>query len=298
MIYALYGSDTYRSRKKMNQIIAAFRAKAGSDFNMHRFDAEDDDISDMKAIVGGSSLFAAKKLSVIEYAFCESVAAVLFPSAVRLAASQDQVVILWDKALDTGKKKYFKEWEKFFTKSQEFNELSAGSRQRWIAQEADERGIVLRPTDMDHLMQQKGDSWTTIQLLEKCAVGGDIHSIFPTAREHNVFSLGDAFFSKNREALRILHELRERGEDEFGLFSYLANRSRLMVAVKACDQEQKQIPSWLGMHPFVAKKTSQLSRALSLHQCRSLLLRFFEEDSRIKIGLAMPADSLIDMILD
>lgn len=298
MIYALYGDDTYRSRKKLRSIIEEYRAKAGSDFNMHRFDAEDDDLSDMKAVIGGSSLFAAKKLSIIEYAFCERIAALLHSSAAQLAASKEQVIIMWDGALDSSKKKCMKMWEKFFTKAQEFNALSAGTRQRWITQEANERGIVLNDTNMKQLTQSVGDSWTLIQLLEKIAAGDNTGMHISLAGStQNIFSLGDTFFSKSPQAIHILHELLERGEDEFGLFSYLANRSRTLVAMKVCEQEHKQIPSWLNIHPFVAKKTLQLIRNLSLDQCNTFILRFFEEDARIKIGLARPSESLMDMLV-
>lgn len=297
MIYTLYGDDTYRSRKKLRSIIEQYRIKAGSDFNMHRFDAQDDDLLNLKAIVGGNSLFPTKKLSIIEYAFCERMA-VLHPSGAQLAASKEQVIIMWDGALDSNKKKYLKIWEPFFIKAQEFNTLSAGNRQRWIMQEASERGIMLNDTDIKQLIQCTGDSWTLIQLLEKIATGVEMDAQTSlTGGAQNIFSLGDAFFSRNPQAIYILHELLGRGEDEFGLFSYLANRSRALVVVKVCEQEHKQIPSWLGIHPFVAKKTSHLVHNLSLAQCRAFAWRFFEEDARIKIGLARPSESLMSMLL-
>src|SRR3989344_4524929 len=100
MIYILYGPDTYRSRKKLNEIIAQYREKAGNNFNLHRFDAKDDKTEDIKRACESGSLFEAKKLVVIEYAF---VAAESFPqikSAVAAARhALDTILILWDGAL-------------------------------------------------------------------------------------------------------------------------------------------------------------------------------------------------------
>ena len=63
MIYLLYGEDTFRSRKKLAEIIEQYRAKMGSDLNVRRVDAEEEDLA---VVLGGvleaGSLFVQKKL--------------------------------------------------------------------------------------------------------------------------------------------------------------------------------------------------------------------------------------------
>ena len=300
MIYALYGGDTYRSRKKMNQIIAAFREKTGVGFNLHRFDAasaDDRDMGELKAMMNLQSLFTLKKLVVVENAFTEEMAAMV-PAAKQWKDAKDQHLVLFHEALDAQAKKKLRTWEPLLTQSQEFGELKGSQKEQWIRREAAERGASLLPSQLRALADHAMDSWAVAQEIEKIAVGGDGEKIKTASAMPTVFDLGDAFFTDKKRAIGILHRLLQNGEDEFGLFSYLVNRSRALIAIKQCAQERRQVPSWLGIHPFVAKKTESLARLLTPAQCAAFLKRFFEEDFRIKVGLSQPRESLMGMLME
>src|SRR3989338_2968015 len=73
MIFVLYGSDTYSSRKGLNNLIARFREKNGLTLIVERFDAEEDPLDDMKKIAGAVSLFQEQRLIVVERIFSKSV---------------------------------------------------------------------------------------------------------------------------------------------------------------------------------------------------------------------------------
>ena len=300
MIYALYGGDTYRSRKKMNQIIAAFCEKAGVGFDLHRFDAavaDDRDMGELKAMMNLQSLFTPKKLVVVEGAFTERMAAAL-PEAGKWKDAKDQHLVLFHEALDAQAKKHIKAWERILTQSQEFDELKGAQKEQWIRRESAERGVSLLPSQLKVLADGAMDSWAVAQEIEKIAVGGNGEKMKITAAMPTVFDLGDAFFTDKKRAIGILHRLLQNGEDEFGLFPYLVNRSRALIAIKQCAQERRQVPSWLGIHPFVAKKTESLARLLTPAQCAAFLKRFFEEDFHIKVGLSQPRESLMGMLME
>ena len=302
MIYALYGSDTYRSRKKLNQIIAAFCEKAGNDFNMHRFNGEEQagyalstEVGELKAIMDAQSLFTPKKLVVVENAFCEVVAAAL-PYAAKWKDATDQHIVLFHEILDTQAKKQLKEWNPLLTQSQEFSELKGGQKEQWILKECAERGISLTSVQLRAFSDGTMDSWSIVQEIEKLAVGG--HRINGASPMPTVFDLGEVFFIDKKRARTVLHWLLQNGEDEFGLFSYLVNRSRVLVAIKQCAEEGRPVPSWFKLHPFVIKKTELLARSLTSAQCATFMKRFFEEDFRIKVGLSQPRDSLLQMLIE
>ncbi|MEK9195727.1 MAG: hypothetical protein AAB975_05075, partial [Patescibacteria group bacterium] len=297
--YALYGSDTYRSRKKLNEIIEAYRQKAGADIDFHRFNAQEHDCANLKGIMATSSLFAQKKLVVVEYAFGDSMESML-THAKQWQDAKDQHLILCHETLDASAKKYLKLWTPLLTQSQEFGEMKGSTREAWICQEAALRGVILSPTDAHRITAITSDSWSAVQEIEKIAVGGRAsgeHS-FGFGKNPTVFDLGDAFFTDKKQALVLLHRMLANGEDEFGLFSYISNRARTLVAIKQCAIEKRQVPPWLGIHPFVAKKTAELVRVLTPVQCASFASRFFEEDFRIKIGLSQPRDSLVRMLVE
>ncbi len=297
MIYALYGSDTYRSRKKLNEIVEAYRQKTGADFDFHRLDARESDLGGLKGMMGTSSLFTPKKLIVVEYALGGQMELML-PHAKVWQDTKDQHLILRHETLDASAKKQLKTWTPFFTQSQEFEELKGSKREAWIRKEAIERGGFLSDSDVRNIAAKTSDSWFAVQEIEKIIVGGktEHHGIF--AKAPTIFDLGDVFFTDKKRALGILHYLFAGDEDEFGIFSYLANRSRALVAIKQCALEKRQVPSWFGIHPFVAKKTGELARVLTPAQCGFFLSRFFEEDFRIKVGLSQPKDSLVRMLME
>lgn len=297
MIYAIYGSDTYRCRKKLNQIIDAYRIKAGAHIDLHRLDAYKDDLAGLKSIMEMQSLFTPKKLVIVEWALSEEMLRVI-DYAKNWNNAKDQHLILIHEALDATAKKILKAWEKLLTQSREFGQLEGAKKEAWIRREAAERSVTLGPDDARQLAIGVSDSWSLVQEIEKIAVGGKGEQRRYSGPKPTVFDLGDAFFTDKKRALAILHRLLENGEDEFGLFSYLVNRSRVLTAIKQCAEQKKPIPSWLGIHPFVAKKTEALTRILTLTQCCSFMSRFFEEDSRIKIGLSRPKDSLVQMLIE
>lgn len=298
MIYALYGSDTYRSRQKLNEIIDAYRRKAGADIDFHCFDAVEQDCAHVKGIMETSSLFTQKKLVVVERALSDGMYSML-AYAKQWQDAKDQHLILRHEALDASAKKYLKLWQPFLTQSQEFEEMKGSQKEAWVHQEASQRGVLLSPIEVRRMAAAASDAWFAMQEIEKIAVGGQVDgSMNNTVKTPTVFDLGDSFFTDRKRALHILHQLLKDGEDDFGLFSYLTNRSRALMAIKQCVEQKKQVPAWLGIHPFVAKKTATLARTLTSTQCAAFMTRFFKEDHHIKIGLSQPKDSLMRMLTE
>lgn len=296
MLYLLHGSDTYRSRQKLREIIAEYQTKYSSDLNLHRFDAEDDDPAVLKQIGESNGLFAAKQLLVVEYALSSIWDFdVLAGLAGRSAHDLDTLVVLWDRELDAVGKKHLSEVKKHLVKIQEFVSLAGARREQWVREEAIRRKADLSPSEIRTLAVSSMDSWGIAQVIEKSALGMRVAAAGPAGT--NVFALGDAFFTSPKDGLRRLLELLAASEDEFGLFSYLANHSRTLAIVKHYADQKKPVPSSHGIHPFVAKKTAPLVRGIGQDRILGFLRNFFEEDWRIKTGLSSPQQSLLNVLL-
>lgn len=117
MIYLLYGSDTTRSREKINEIVAEFRQKNGGDLNVHRFDAEETDMTAIKSALETPSLFARKKLAVIKYLSLVPERSGLYPVLEKIKGDRDTIVLLGERELD---EKQLAELRSFCNKVQEF----------------------------------------------------------------------------------------------------------------------------------------------------------------------------------
>src|SRR5947207_892291 len=135
MLYLLYGEDTYRSRKKMQEIIEQYRTKMGSDLNVHRFDAEEEEIVMLGGILEAGSLFMRKKLVVAEYVLSRSKDAKLLRRIFEpVSADQDTIVVLWERKLDKDGLKQLAEVEDLVTNKQEFAPLEWLVVRKWIEQ--------------------------------------------------------------------------------------------------------------------------------------------------------------------
>ena len=298
MIYFLHGPDTYRSRKKLNEIIGEYRKKAGSHLNMYRLDAERDDLRTLKNLCEIQSLFSSKKLIVIENALSAGKDLEFLADVFsRVRESQDMVVLLWDGELNTAVKKGLSHIEKIASKIQEFKILQGEDLREWIRFEAHERNVALSPSELLWLASFGGDVWKITNELEKLLLTGK-SSAGAQEKELTIFNLGDSFFISKKDALHTFHRLIDSGQDEFGIFSYLANHLRTLYTIKFYSERNRPIPSSQKIHPFVVKKASALVRSLSLKRLARLMTNFFEEDVKIKIGLSRPKDSLVRILFE
>jgi DNA polymerase III delta subunit len=299
MFLVLYGPDTYRSRQKLKEIVEEYRKKAGSELNLHRFDAEERDPTELKGFLEAQSLFAAKKLVVVEYALTQQAAfEILEPLLKNIADSRDTVVVLWDRELNEKSKKQLKKLGNLTNKIQEFKALSREQTRRWIGDEAKKRGVQLYPALLTQFDIPGSNLWALSNELDKMAVFPRTieHRVFDSSWKGNVFHVGDTFFTSQRDGLRNTLHLLNQGHDDHNLFSYLCNHARTLLTVKSFLDRRQPVPSTFGIHPFVVKKASALVRSLSAHSLATTLHNFFEEDFKIKIGLTKPRESLMRLL--
>ena len=298
MNYLIYGADTYRSRKKLNDIIGEYRRKNGNAFNLHRFDADVHDLAALGAIIGGGSLFAAKKLVVVERPLTAPRQFEILRAA--LAASRQDaatLLVVWDEALEGDAKKRLADVSGYFDKIQESAPLRGAALARWVREEAARRGLNLSPSEVAAFASAgRGDLWAIGNELEKTAVSRGNTGPAGARRGSVIFDLGDTFFSAPREALGHLFALSAQGEDEMGIFAYLAKHARILLAVKSCLDAGLPAAGPPGTHPVVIKKATAAVRGLSLEALLRNLADFLKEDVRIKTGVSRAKDSLLRML--
>lgn len=297
MIFILHGADTYHSRKTLRAIIQEYQKKIGTDLNMHRIDCEEQDAEIFKDLCRSQSLFSGKKLIIAEHFLhanfrFENISQFL----AETAKYPDPVVILWERYIVKDLQKKF---AKLFScvKAQEFEELKGVAKQNFISAEAGARGISLETSEWERLLlcTDAGGIINALDVLLLEREHGDRDKTQPPLR---IYALGDTFHSQEKVALATLLELVRQGEDEFDMFNYIAGYNRILLAVKSCAEFHIPITSYLGVHPFVLKKASALSRKLSLDGLIKTHADFFNEDCKIKTGMSSPRDSLMTMIMN
>lgn len=291
MIYFLYGEDTYRSRRKLNEIINEYRLRAGNDINVHRFDAQDQDIAELKRAFGLPSLFGGKKLVVIERAFFlpDDVIKLL----VSARSSKDNIVVLWDEG--GSDKKQIQKISDIADKTQTFEPLRGAQKLQWILAEASQRGLRLTEREKAEFASH-ADLWGIANELDVWALSRDPFSARSAAGGETVFRLGDTFLHSPKEALGIMFSLFE-SQDDGSVFAYSASHIRTLAIVKAFADRGQEVPSSFGMHPFVVKKAGPIVRFSAFSRLTNTMKKFFEEDFYCKIGLSRPRESLVRILL-
>lgn len=300
MIYFLYGSDTYRSRKKLNEIIAAFREKNASRLNLHQWDAEEHDTALLKAALEVDSLFGSKKLVVCRSALSnEAATRCILDNISACADSKEMIVVLWEGELGAEEEQRRKKIEPYLTRSQEFKTLEGFALTRWIRDEARALGVALTPQDEMRLAAYGGNLWAIANELEKFSVSRGRAYIAPEAdSETTIFEAGDTLFHSPERSIKSFLKILDRGHDAMNLFSYLVNRTRTLIIVDEFSHRARPVPKNFGIHPFVIKKATSLIRLISRTRLNALFRRFFEEDRRIKTGRSDPKESLLQVAVD
>ena len=296
MIYFLHGQDTYRSRQKLHEIIAAFREKAGGMLNVMRVDAEEQ--PDAVFDVGRTgSLFAEKELVVIERASgSRGEAQEYLESRVGdWAKSKTLTVIFWEGELKNGDG-LAAILAKAAAKAQEFRPLPAVAVRRRIAAEAAVRKIRLAPREADILVARFGsDLWSLSNELWKIRDGWSVESA--QAREENVWAFTDAFFKRPRSAFRALTRLLESGHEAMYLVGALASALRALTRVWWGARTGKLKKAGAGLHPFVVRKNAELARNLTLDSIARCYDRLVAADVEQKTGVLPPPLPLVKLVL-
>ncbi|MDP3710816.1 MAG: hypothetical protein Q8R29_03810 [bacterium] len=295
MIHLLFGQDTYRSRQKLKEITKEpFSQKAVS---CYRLDAEDTNCAtaDIAQCLGASSLFSDKKMVVIE-----NFSKLLDPQNLLLKLksiedSKDTTVVLWDREIVADTLSKFKN---LAAKTQEFKNLTGAQLKNWISEEAKQRGLRLFPAHLERLENIGSDLWAVSNEMDKMLVEGGSYEKPDEFKGTNAFGLGDSFFTSRKQGLNDLLQLSEQGENEFNLFSYLANHCRTVLLVKYYTERKQPVPAGHKIHPFVVKKATASSRNLSFNQLVSKFKNFFEEDFKIKTGQTVPVESITKILLN
>lgn len=227
VIIFLYGSDSYRRKRKLDEILAQYRGKHGA-YTMQSFDCDEDDDAWLRLthVVNTQSLFGKAQLFVVRNYFpvseklekqCEAFL------RVALGAREYTIVLLAD---DMPKKRFA------FVASapalaQEFGVLTAGAFEQFIQQEASRVGARLTPALLRSLAHAyEGDSWGVVSELEKMALGAEMTAASSSAT--NVFAASGVLARSSHDAqttLPLLERLLRR-EDPAYIFNCLAYQMR------------------------------------------------------------------------
>jgi DNA polymerase-3 subunit delta len=304
MILFLYGEDTYRSRRKLDEIRAKFSREIDpSGMNLNVIDGETASAADFRTAATSLPFLAKKRLVVLKNAMRDGDAE-LGKALVELTAAgvpEEIILAVYEgaggEALD-GHPAFAKlKSGRFYP---EFTPMSPKELAAWILQETGARGA--RFSDDAHALycQAAGnDAWKVSSELDALSAhaasrGGiiDSEAVRSLARvrlEENIFDLLDAVgTARPDEASRLIDRLLAQGESEVGLLNRLQGHVRtLLLCADLAGRarvSKEVVAREIGIHPFVAAKALTQARRFDQARLRDLYLWLIEADKKLKLG--------------
>lgn len=236
MIVLLYGADSYRRNKKLNELISAYREKH-KEADMLALDLEEhpDDWTRARDFLGQPSLFEASKLLIVkEFSVCEEKD---WKKMLQSYIDDRRTFIFLSQA--DAPKKIFQFLCKAPVAAQKFEELSGSLLESFVKEEARERGIAFAPDGLRFFCScisgGKEKSWEAVRALEKISLAGftqpicasDIRRVVDYKEQEAVYILArKILFARDMQSRLIFLEKLFHAADPAYAFNSLAYQAR------------------------------------------------------------------------
>jgi len=304
MILSLYGPDTYRSRKKLREIIEHYQKVHKSGLNLKCLDGEDLEFEEFKNHTQQASMFDEKKLIVLSNTFSNKDFQENFIKNAKDFCNSEDIYLFYDENKISAKDRFLKFLQKE-GKCQEFSHLDAQDLKKWLKKEMAEYKVEISPKALDRLINfVGGDLWQLSNEIKKLVnfkkgkkiEPEDIETLVKPRIETDIFGTIDSIARKNKKrALELIHLHLEKGDNPLYLFSMINFQFRNLLIIKDLIEKHSPYPVILkksGLHPFVVKKTYQLADKFTLEDLKKIYQKIFQVDLSIKTGKLKPEVAL------
>ncbi|MCX6723295.1 MAG: hypothetical protein NT094_04520 [Candidatus Staskawiczbacteria bacterium] len=333
MIYFIYGQDSFRSKRKLEEIILGYKKihKSGLNliyFNVGPASAKGYGEASFKYFYSNlkiNSMFAEKKLIILRNVFFDLKFCEEFLENIKSLEDSKDIVVVYEDTLPDQRTKFFKALQKN-VKCQEFECLSPIQLKKWVAQEFGNNKAKINLDALDLLIEfVKNDLWQMTNEINKLsnyrkftplnsAEGGqaksnltggvvvkkeDVELLVKPNIDNDIFKTIDALASRNKKlALSLLHKHLDNGDNVLYLLSMITYQFRNLLVIKELQSTQPygQIAKKSGLHPFVVQKSFSLCNQFSVEQLKKIYLKIFQVDSDIKTGKIEP-ELALDLLL-
>ena len=314
-VYFLYGNDEFAIARRLKEFEADFSDPTSADMNTAHLEARSMGSDELNTAVNAMPFLAKRRLVTLanpsgKYTqpnqrkkfkeFIENV-----PDTARLVLHEtmeprdlnNHWLVTWagknSKLVKTQAFMLPRQWE------------MAG----WIVNEVKNQGGEIEPPAAAKLAEMVGVNTRQAgqeiaKLLayvnwERQVKVQDVEAVSIVTAQESVFDFVDALSTgDSKSAQRLLHRLLE-SEDAFSLWGMVIRQFRLLLmAREVLDSHggKDEVTKALGVHPFVAEKTTGQARAFTLPLLERIYRKLLEIDEGVKTGqftLELALDTLV-----
>lgn len=316
MLIFLYGQDTYRLRKKLNEIVEHYKKIHKSGLNLIILNLVKGTFEDFKDKIETISMFKENKLIILENAFSSRDFIENFLKYKKDFG--DNIILFFEEGVVDAKNLLFK-FLKRTSKYQEFNPLEGQKLKNWVKKEFLNYQTEISPEALDELLNFVGnDLWQMSNEIKKLvnykkgpasvkdSAGKekinieDIELLVRPKIESDIFETIDAIASRNkRQALKLIHRHLEKGDNPSYLLSMINFQFRNLLMIR--DLIDKRKPLYIfskvtNLHPYIVKKTYSQAQKFSLPELKKIYRKIFQVDLSIKTG-KIELETALDLLI-
>ena len=306
MVVLLYGQDTYRSKEELRKMIEKNKQANPDWLDFMRIDASDNQIEifkELKQTTNTVSMFGSKKLVIIENVFDlnqESQEEILeFLKKMKIEHDKNIAINFWAEEVDA-ESKLFK-YLKSKAECREFKPLAGAQLRKWIRDFTDKQKGSIDNAAMEKLIEWiGGDLWRMSNELNKLLTNNkairleNVELLVKPEIDLNIFEMVDAIGYKNKaKAIKLFNQHLNEGKDAHYLLSMFVYQFRNLIRVKTSKAIEL-----LGLHPFVARKTSQQAGKFTFEELKKIYHQLMTIDFESKLGKTDTRTALEKLIVD
>jgi DNA polymerase-3 subunit delta len=314
-LYFLYGNDEFAITRKLKEFESDFTDPTSADMNTARLDGRSLDENDLNNAVNAMPFLAKRRLVLL----ANPSAKYNNPSARKkflefLEKMQDTTRLVMYESVDPrdAEKHWLVKWAE---KNEKLIQAKAYMLPRlremtgWIVNETKNQSGQIEPRAAEMLKDMVGvdTRQAGMEIAKLLAYVNwsrpitvqDVETVCIVTSQQSVFDFVDALANGNgKSAQHLLHRLLE-DEDPFSLWGMVVRQFRLLIqAREILDNRgnQNDVARALGVHPFVAEKTTQQAARFSIESLESIYHRLLNIDEGVKtsqVTLDLAMDTLV-----
>ena len=314
-IFFLHGNDEFAINRKIKDFESDFSDPTTAGMNTARLEARTMTENDLNNAVNAMPFLASKRLIILSN-----------PSAkFNNAATRKKFEEFLSHTPDTAKlvinelvepKEVEKHWlikwagkNSTLIKTQAFFLPKQRDMPGWVVNEVKNQSGQIEPAAAARLAEMVGmdtrqAGMEIAKLLayvnwERPVRGSDVEAVCIVTSQQSVFDFVDALSQGNgKVAQKLLHRLLEN-EDPFSLWGMVVRQFRLLIQAREILDgrgNKDDVARALGVHPFVAEKTTGQAGRFSMESLENIYHRLLSIDEKVKtsqITLDLALDTLI-----
>lgn len=300
-IFFLFGNDEFAIARKLKDFDSDFTDPTSADLNTARLDARSMSENDLNNAVNAMPFLAKRRLVLLANP----------SSKYNNASSRKKFLEFIEKAPETARLVMYESVEprdaekhwlvKWAEKNSKLIQTKAFMLPRlkdmtgWIVNEMKQQGGQIEPRAAEMLKDMVGvdtrqAGMEIAKLLAyvnwaRTVTAADVEAVCIVTSQQSVFDFVDALSSGNgKSAQHLLHRLLET-EDPFSLWGMVVRQFRLLIQAREILDgrgNKDDVARALGVHPFVAEKTTQQAARFSIESLENIYRKLLRIDEGVK----------------